>query len=301
MLFGYLHFTLLWWGDILFTYAVIGLCVLPLRKLPPRAVTIAAVAFYLIWHAVPMVLSLPGIASAAEPEVLASLSKKYASDIAVNLLGFWDQAWHRLTAEGLAPIDIALRSIGETAPLMALGMALYRSGFFAGDWPRRRLQAMAAVGIGLGGLLTLALIAWTMPRGFPPMTMFAVLLDWAALPHLLMGLGYIAALMLAAPWLLKSCLGEWLVAAGRMAFSNYIVTSLVMTFVFHGWGLGLAGKVGHAAQLGFVLFGWALMLAWSKPWLARFRQGPLEWLWRSLIERRRLPFRKPVAIAIDSQ
>jgi uncharacterized protein len=301
MLFGYLHFTLLWWGDILFTYAVIGLCVLPLRKLPPRAVTIAAVAFYMIWHAILMAKSCTRLVGDAAGKDTAVLAARHASDLTVNLSGFWDQALNRLTVQGLMPIDITIATLGETAPLMVLGMALYRSGFFAGDWPRRRLQAMAAVGIGLGGLLTLALIAWTMPRGFPPMTMFAVLLDWAALPHLLMGLGYIAALMLAAPWLLKSCLGEWLVAAGRMAFSNYIVTSLVMTFVFHGWGLGLAGTVGHAAQLGFVLFGWALMLAWSKPWLARFRQGPLEWLWRSLVERRRLPFRKPVAIAIDSQ
>ena len=47
---------------------------------------------------------------------------------------------------------------------------------------------------------------------------------------------------------------------------------------------GLEGHVGRVGQLGFVLAGWGLMLAWSAPWLARFRQGPLEWLWRSLTE-----------------
>lgn len=290
MLFGYLHFVLLWWGDILFTYALVGLGVLALRNQPLRAVTIGAVAFYLIWHAITMANSWPQLVGAASAKDTAGLAAKYASDLAINLSGFWNQALYRLTDQVLMPIDIAISSIGETAPLMVLGMVLYRSGFFAGEWPRRRLQAMAAIGIGLGGVLTLAMIAWTMPRGFPPLTMFAALLDWAALPHLLMGLGYIAALMLAAPWLLTTCLGDRLVAAGRMAFSNYIATSLVMTFVFHGWGLGLGGKVGHAAQLLFVLLGWALMLAWSKPWLARFRQGPLEWLWRSLVERRRLAF-----------
>lgn len=290
MLFGYLHFVLLWWGDILFTYALIGLCVLPLRNQPLRAATIGAVAFYLIWHGILMVRSWPDFIGNSAPNALANLTAKYNADLAVNLSGFWEQALHRLTVQGLLPLDIAISSIGETASLMVLGMVLYRSGFFAGEWPRRRLQAMAAIGIGLGGLMTVGLIGWTMPRGFPPLAMFAILLDWSALPHLLMGLGYIAALMLAAPWLISTRLGDRLVAAGRMAFSNYIATTIVMTFVFHGWGMGLGGQVGTAAQFGFVLLGWGLMLGWSQPWLARYRQGPLEWLWRSLVERRRLAF-----------
>ena len=77
-----------------------------------------------------------------------------------------------------------------------------------------------------------------------------------------------------------------------MAFSNYIGTTIVMTAIFYGWGLGLVGTVSRVAQLPFLLLAWALMLVWSLPWLARFRQGPLEWLWRSLTEGRRLPFRR---------
>jgi uncharacterized protein len=77
-----------------------------------------------------------------------------------------------------------------------------------------------------------------------------------------------------------------------MAFSNYIGATILMTAIFNGWGLGLIGRVPVEAQPLFVAFGWALMLAWSKPWLSRFRQGPLEWLWRSLVEGRRLPFRR---------
>lgn len=306
MLFGYLHFVLLWWGDILFTYAVIGLCLLPLRRQPVIALAIAAVVFFLLWHALFMAASWPdlvrdeavrlGEASAAQlaehQKAVGALGTRHAADLAVNAAGFFEQAWTRLTAGGLMPIDITVTSIGETAPLMVLGMVLFRSGFFAGGWSRGALRAMAIGGIGLGGALTLLLLGWAEPRGFPPVTMLAYLLDWTALPHLLMGMGYIAALMLVAPWLLTTRPGERLVAAGRMAFSNYLGTSLVMTFIFHGWGLGLAGRVGHAEQLWFVLLGWALMLAWSTPWLARYRQGPLEWLWRSLTERRRLAFRR---------
>ena len=105
-------------------------------------------------------------------------------------------------------------------------------------------------------------------------------------------LGYAALLMLAAPLVIRSWIGQRLIAAGRMAFSNYIGTSLVMCGIFYGWGLGRFGQAGAAEHWLFVVLGWALMLAWSAPWLAHFRQGPLEWLWRSLTEWRRLPLRR---------
>jgi len=105
---------------------------------------------------------------------------------------------------------------------------------------------------------------------------------WAALPHLLMAIGYAAILVLLAPHIIGSTPGLRIVAAGRMAFSNYIGTTLLMTALFYGWGLGLIGQFGHAGLLAFVVLGWAAILAWSKPWLSRFRYGPLEWLWRCL-------------------
>jgi uncharacterized protein len=71
-------------------------------------------------------------------------------------------------------------------------------------------------------------------------------------------------------------------AVGRAAFSNYLGTSLLMTFIFYGWGLGLYGSVGRAELYLIVPGAWALMLLWSKLWLNHFRYGPLEWLWRSL-------------------
>ena len=81
-------------------------------------------------------------------------------------------------------------------------------------------------------------------------------------------------------------------AAGRMAFSNYIGTSLVMSALCSGWGLGLFGQFGAAQRWTLVLLVWALILSRSQPWLTRYRQGPLEWLWRSLTEWRVLGFRR---------
>jgi len=78
-------------------------------------------------------------------------------------------------------------------------------------------------------------------------------------------------------------------AAGRMAFSNYLGTSIVCTTLFYGYGLGWYGHLSRAQLYPVVIAVWVLMLLWSKPWLARFRFGPLEWLWRSLARMRIQP------------
>jgi uncharacterized protein len=303
---GYLHFALLWWGDILFAYGLLGLGALALREIETRRLAIAAVAFFILWHLIGMALTWKdltrdvavslGQANAQQylghAQALALQLGKSARELALYSGPYPVQVGGQLASDWIQPLDIAISTLGETVPLMALGMVLHRTGFFAGTWPMRRLRRIAGWGIALGAALTIALLVPAWRQGFPVGTMFAYLLFWTAIPHLLMTLGYAALLVLLAPRLLATRLGRRIEAAGRMAFSNYIGTSLVMTAIFYGWGLGLVGTVGHAAQVPFVLLGWALMLGWSKPWLARFRQGPLEWLWRSLTEWRSMPFRR---------
>lgn len=306
LLIGWAHYVLLWWGDILFVYAVAGVIVLTLRRLPVPALLAGAALVYAGWHGWGMTASLPGIlaedhvrsglASAAERATqqseMAGVLDRMASDIAQARLGFLAMVAAKLARAPEWPVTMTLYTLGETVPLMLLGMALFRTGFFAGKWPRARLWAMAIGGTGAGGAVTLVLLGWAWPRHFPPHAMSEILAYWAALPHLLMALGYAAALMLAAPRLLASRLGQRLAAAGRMAFTNYLATSLAMCALFYGWGLGRFGRVPPASQPVIVLAWWAMMLAWSEPWLARFRQGPLEWGWRSLTEGRLMPMRK---------
>ena len=95
-------------------------------------------------------------------------------------------------------------------------------------------------------------------------------------------LGYLALVMLAVQrgWL--PGLQRRLQAAGRMAFTNYISQSVICTLIFYGHGLGLLEQVDRLSQVAIVATIWVLQLIWSPWWLARFRFGPLEWLWRSL-------------------
>ena len=305
-LFGYLHYVLLWWGDILFNYAVCGFFALMLRRLPVRALAIVGLAGFAAWHLWGALDSLPtimaeehlrlGIASAAERALvagnMADVHQRIAQDLAQAHLGFIAQAGDKLATAAGWPLVMTLYTIGESLPLMLMGMALYRSGFFAGAWSQKRLAALAGLGLVAGLGWALVLLGWVWKRHFPPLAMPDILSYWAGPEHLAMALGYAALLMLAAPRLLDSRLGARLAATGRMAFSNYLATSAVMCAVFYGWGIGLEGQISRTAQLALVALGWALMLGWSKPWLAHFRQGQMEWAWRSLTEWRVMEMKK---------
>ena len=295
-LFGYLHFLLFWWGDILFTYALAGFAALAFRQARPAALIAAGLAMFGAWHISMAVADWPQIArekrvlaGRASPPEAAEYRQEQRDNAALTSrelagyrAGFAAQVVQRLRDQPDEPLQAALATIGESLPLMLIGMGLFRSGLYGGRWPRRRLLWLAAGGIAAGGVPTLLFAGWVWLHRFPPVLMLQGLAYLLALPHLLMGLGYLAALVAVAPALLRTAVGQRMVAAGQMAFSNYLGTTVVMTALFYGWGLGLVGRVPEHWLWPFLLGGWALTLGWSKPWLARFRHGPLEWLWRSL-------------------
>ena len=81
-------------------------------------------------------------------------------------------------------------------------------------------------------------------------------------------------------------------AVGRMAFTNYILETVLCTAIFYGHGLGLFGRIDRVGQLVIVLGIWAPLLVTSSLWLRAFRFGPLEWLWRTLTYGRAPAMRK---------
>jgi uncharacterized protein len=85
-----------------------------------------------------------------------------------------------------------------------------------------------------------------------------------------------------------------------MAFTNYLMTSIMTTFLFCGFGFGLYGQLSRFELLYVVAAIWALILLWSQPWLERFHYGPFEWAWRSLVQWKPQRFakgRKPAPLA----
>lgn len=105
-------------------------------------------------------------------------------------------------------------------------------------------------------------------------------------------MGYAAVLLYATTTGRLAALRRRLAAVGQMAFTNYLSHSVITAVLFLGWGLGLAGRFDYAQQLLVVAAIWTVQLVVSPLWLARFRFGPAEWLWRSLTYWQRQPMRR---------
>jgi len=182
----------------------------------------------------------------------------------------------------------------DALAVMLLGMAAWRSGLLAEGWPTGRIVALMAAGYGIGLPLSAAETASLLASEFDPLVrrQWLVVYD---LRRVAVAAGHLALLLLVHRRGRLAWLRARLAEAGRMALSNYLGQSIAGGLLFYSVGLGLFGRV-TGAWLYLVVAGiWMLQLATSHWWLARFRLGPAEWLWRSLTYRRRQPLRRPAA------
>jgi len=308
--FGMLHAWFVWYGDILVEYAVCGAIAFYGRKWQPG--TLAFAAFCLIGFDV-----IHSLIESHDMTVLHRLA--VGPHPPADAVRGWNQVL-AVTVPNPSVIDHELRlyrggladAFAARAPTTALyqgsllptwipgslgfvflGMLLYRLGFWTGDWSRRAYRGIAASGA-IAALFYVPLAMAIVAHGFDPA--FLPLADALSLilrPFL--ALAYASILILMARAGLARKFTSRLAAAGRMAFSNYLGTSLIMTTIFYGYGLGLFGHF-HRAQLYILVLGqWLLILGWSEPWLRHFRYGPFEWLWRSLARGRLVSSRKAIA------
>ena len=82
-----------------------------------------------------------------------------------------------------------------------------------------------------------------------------------------------------------------LAAVGKMALSNYVFQTIICTTLFYSYGFGLYNKTSPSQNIGIVLLIFLFQLLFSRWWMARFRFGPIEWLWRSLTYKKLQPIR----------
>ncbi|HYD25428.1 MAG TPA: DUF418 domain-containing protein [Croceibacterium sp.] len=305
--FGLAHFFLVWTGDILFLYALSGLGALAMVKWAPRTQLRVGLAWFFAGSlALTVILggqaAMEGVprvqqqapaqyeqVKKARAEMIARADKEAAASAEGS---YGDVVAYRLAEETGVFGQSVFFALMETIPLMLVGMALYRMGLFERRFDPAKMRRWGWFGLIGGALLTLPIAWWTLSAGFPLMLTQFAFNGPVQFLHLPMVLGLAALLALWAPSAARTWLGSRFVAAGRMAFSNYLGTSLVMMLVFQGWAGGLYGRFHRPELALFVVVAWVLMLAWSKPWLARYRYGPLEWLWRCLTYGRLFPLRR---------
>ncbi|MEN3749222.1 DUF418 domain-containing protein [Sphingomonas sp. HF-S3] len=307
--FGLLHLYLLWVGDILAHYAMIGILAYFCRRMAPaRLIALGIVLvlvqtlFFTLMFPVLVHVIQNGTPDAGGAQTLAGYQRSFgippADDIASALaLHRGDHAGlvaDRLRQFPMGPLPMTMIFGWETLAYMLFGMAALRTGMLRGEWGRIAYRRGAMIGLGIGIPAYAALVAWQVASGF---SLFSVLTAFTAAVPLrpVMVVGWLCLILLT-----MRPDGRWtqrIAATGRMAFTNYLATSLICTTLFYGYGLGWYGHLGRAQLYLVVVAMWALMLLWSQPWLARFRYGPLEWLWRSLARMRFQPIRGSAALA----
>ena len=175
---------------------------------------------------------------------------------------------------------------------MLIGMALMKLGVFSAARSEVFYRRLAAIGYGVGLPVVVVSCFQLAENRWDALYMQQQGLHWNTVGGVLVSLGHVAIVMLICRHRGWPPLQARLEAVGRMALSNYLLHSFVLTTVFYGYGLGLYGQVDRPLQLVLVLAMWALQLWWSPLWLERYRFGPAEWLWRSLTYRRRQPMRR---------
>ena len=310
LVFGMLHAWFVWYGDILVEYAICGAIAFVGRKWPVRALLFAA-ACLIAYDAIQSLIAwrdmnvLHALAAGPNPpadavrewhKVLDAVVPSQAvigRELALYRGGIVDAFHARAPMTALFQFTFLPTWVPGTLGFVFLGMALYRLGFWSGGWTGRAYGWVIAGG-GAAVLLYVPLVAAILAHGFDPA--FLPLADACTLMlRPVLALAYAALLILAV----EAGAGRWLTtrlaAAGRMAFSNYLGTSLIVTTLFYGYGLGLFGHLARTELYVVVAGQWLLILGWSKPWLAQFRYGPFEWLWRSLARARLQPMRISIA------
>jgi uncharacterized protein len=305
--FGMIHFFLIWPGDILFYYALFGFIALACLRWSVKTQLMVGLGGYLLGVLVYTVLIFPWLIvdtplGESAPEMLkqragliaqmeATLARGEVPSAAIAAGDYTGLVAHRISEQWYEPLANASLFGFETLPLMLIGMALYRLGFFSGGLARGKLVTWGWVALIAGGLAHFGIGLMVRDGGFTYYGTLAGFIGLSALPRLWSVLGLAALLVAYAP-AATGWLGDRVRAAGRAAFTNYLGTSVLMMLVFHGWALGLFGQLNRPQLYGVMVLVWIVMLAWSKPWLDRYRYDPLEWLWRCLTYRTMFPLRK---------
>lgn len=303
---GLMHAFLIWVGDILMLYALLGWVLILFRKAKPRTLIIWAVILLLI----PGLFTGLGAAALelgrqASPQAAAQIDRTFAEQRAVYLAEI--ERAYRVYAQGNFVEITQQRAYEFSTFLLTSGifmapsvLAMFLIGLLFG---RRRIFQMIdahlpmfkkllgwGLAIGSIGNLIYAILIPSLPRAEPSFPLFVAMLGQAVGAPMLC-LFYISALTLlyrSAVW--KKRL-DWLAPAGRLALTNYLGQSIICTLIFYGYGLGWFGQVGKAGGLLLALVIFASQVLVSNWWVKRFRFGPAEWLWRSLTYLKPQPMR----------
>ena len=330
VVFGLIHaHIILWSGDILYSYGLIGMIAFLFRKAAPKYLVwgvpiVAVIGFFtstqfyqeirtkrLDYLKVAADKNAGKILTVAQQKILTEwreIEKEFIpnkqdaaentrimkSDYKTIAAKIRKEAWKGQTT-------YFLYQISDPLALMLLGIALFKWGFLTCKWSRKQYLKVALIGYGIGLPLVLYDSYYAF-YNFPTMAASLAHMDshpivWIDLIYPAQRIFLVMAHVSVILILYKSGIFQRflnrLAAVGQMAFTNYISHSVVCTLIFYGYGLNKFATFEYY-QIFFVVFAiWIFQLIISPIWLRNFYFGPLEWLWRSLTYWKLQPMKKP--------
>ena len=274
---GLVHLVCVWNGDILTEYAIAGFLVLPLLNASKRSRLFLSCVFFLLYLVTPLFLPaglFPSPSWMAEHVHEAQRVFEHGTFLDVR-------AFEIAEIPYIIPLHVFV--FGRTVALMLLGAFAWQAGLLEVGRPRGSgFWICTAVGVGLWA--TLRAVA---PGSVPPLLQSALDL----LAQLALAGAYVSACLALAGTAIGVRILRIMEPVGRMAFSNYLLQSVLLGALFYGYGLGLRARLGAAETLAICVGLFTLQIVLSSWWLQRYQFGPMEWLWRSVTYWKRQPLR----------
>ena len=318
---GAIHGYLIWVGDILFMYALIGMLAYLFRRRSVKTLLIVAACILpvtLLFNlgnakyaemAIAEVDEIIALQEAGEEisdeqqttldewekqrPFLAPTDADIQAELEAYLASYPEILAHRVPMVAQMQLFMVLMfGLWRVGALMLAGMALMKLGVFSAERSTRFYRNMILVGYLVGIPLTTFSAIDLHAHEFS--TFHQMRLGGLAnyVGSIVVALGHIGLVMLLVRTGALSRVTKRFAAVGRMALTNYLMHSVILTTVFYGYGIGLYGSIPRAAQMLFVVAVIGFQLWFSSAWLKHYRFGPVEWLWRSASYWRLQPMRK---------
>jgi len=321
LLFGIIHvYLMLWFGDILYPYAIFGLMLFPLRNVSPKYLLIAGLillAFGTIkdinhYHETYKtkteglaVQELVNNDNSIElnKEQKSALSKwetivkkrkteeQVKEENEANRSGYWSIVKHRFGINEFFQSTLVYNFwVYDILSFMLMGIAFFKWLIFQGERSNKFYGILMIVGYGIGLIVNYFETVMLIDSNFEVVAMSKSHQTYQ-LGRLFTTIGHIGLFMLFIKSGILKFLQDALAAVGKMALTNYLMHTIICITFFLGFGFGMFGQL-QRYELYFVVFAiWIFQLIYSPIWLKYFKYGPAEWLWRSLTYMKKQPFR----------
>jgi uncharacterized protein len=319
LIFGLINgYLILWIGEILYNYTLMGFLVFSFRNLSPKKLIL--ISFFLF--SAGALWSYSDYRNDVKMVEQVSIAKKYDSEgkELTKELKEAKEKWEKIetkkspkavaeynanmrkgyidVVEFLAPVNLKYNEqdpyrydLWDVLSMMLLGIALYKLKILSAEKSYRFYFFTALVGYSWGLLVNYYETKLIINSGFSFLGFSKSHLTYD-LGRVPVAMGHIGLIMLFCKSAILNWLKKSLAAVGKMALTNYIMHSVIAMFVFTGAGFGLFGKLQRHELLYVVFSIWIFQLITSPIWLKYFQFGPIEWIWRNLSYMKKHPFRK---------